>query len=152
MKIFTSYRPCCHLLSKLSSINGINFISPLPPSFLFALRSVQSIPEKVDFYSLINLYPAFTIFWNFGNVHSRFQTSSNSLLLRRADNNPRQSFPLELLVFGGKCLFLFPLSTYLFIAKYRLINDGIGLPTFNKQVSNEAAPVAWPVYFIVYLI
>lgn len=43
-------------------------------------------------------------------------------------------------------------SRYLFIAKYRLINDSIGLPTFNKQVSNEAAPVARPVHFIVYLI
>lgn len=40
-----------------------------------------------------------------------------------------------------------PSCHYLFIAKYRLINDSIGLPTFNKQVSNEAAPVARPVYF-----
>lgn len=81
MKIFTSYRLCCHLLSKLSSINGINFISPPSPPF-FCLPSAlsnRSWKKSIFIHShkfVSRLYDLLEL-WK---RSIRFQTSSNSLL------------------------------------------------------------------------
>lgn len=80
MKIFTSYRLCCHLLSKLSSINGINFISPPLSSFFFVCPlSNRSWKKSIFIHShkfVSRLYDLLEL-WK---RSIRFQTSSNSLL------------------------------------------------------------------------
>lgn len=128
MKIFTS-------LLGFVAIYPRNY----PPStglILFPLF-LLCFPRRTRFlFTLINLYPAFTSLETLETIPDFFEflrsIISTSILSART---------LGLRIFV-------PFPPCCSSPSIVLIKRRIGLPTFNKQVSNEAGISPWPVYLI----